>query len=336
MRSLPFLLIALTILIFLGFKATEHPHGEDFKISCGTCHSPQGWKLDKSIYSYKHDEVFELTGSHAELSCKQCHQSLVFKDVDNQCFECHSDMHENTVGSDCERCHNTSSWLVTNITELHQDSRFPLLGIHRQTDCQQCHTGSNFLRFEPLSTDCYNCHQADYVQTTTPSHLASGFSQECSDCHTVFTASWTGSFNHHFFPLQQAHDLPECTDCHEDLNYSGLQPDCLSCHEDVYLATTDPNHVQASFGEDCLMCHTLAPDWKPTHFDHDGQYFPIYSGKHQGEWTSCKDCHTTGSFESFHCLDCHEHNKADMDSEHGGVFGYKYDTNRCIICHPNA
>ena len=43
---------------------------------------------------------------------------------------------------------------------------------------------------------------------------------------------------------------------------------------------------------------------------HDA-YFPIYSGKHKGEWNDCVDCHIQSSnYKIFSCINCHEHNNA--------------------------
>lgn len=336
MRGLSFILIALLLLLGAGISQTEHPHGGDFNMNCGICHSPQGWKLDLAVYSYDHDSVYELKGSHAELTCGQCHSSLIFKDVDNQCFQCHQDVHQQSLGMNCERCHTNQTWLITGITNIHQDSRFPLLGAHRLADCEQCHINSNPFVFEPLSVECYACHQPEYAQTSQPNHLVSGFSEDCSECHTVFTPNWEGSFNHHFFPLDQAHHLPECTDCHNPTDYTGLQSECISCHELDYNLATEPNHVQAEFGTDCAMCHSLNPGWRPSIFDHDSDEFPIFSGHHDGEWNSCSDCHTNGDYHSVNCLECHEHNQDETDRRHDGVLFYKYDSDRCLFCHPNA
>lgn len=311
------------------------PHGSDFEVSCSKCHSPSGWHFDRSVYSYDHDAVFELAGTHKNLDCRQCHTSLVFKDAPSQCFQCHSDVHQNTLGLSCDACHSSQSWLVSNITEIHQNSRFPLMGAHAQADCQQCHKGSNPLIFEPLSTDCFACHQAEYHATTQPAHAQAGFSTDCSSCHTVFSMTWEGSFNHHFFPLIQGHAIAECNTCHQQSNYSGLDPTCYACHQQDFLATNDPNHQASGFSTSCTDCHDLSPGW-PSNFDHDNRYFPIYSGKHAGEWNLCTDCHTTGNMQSFSCIDCHEHNRADMDDVHRGENGYAYESSRCLDCHPNG
>jgi uncharacterized paraquat-inducible protein A len=85
------------------------------------------------------------------------------------------------------------------------------------------------------------------------------------------------------------------------------------------------------------MCHT-AVTWSGATFDHDGPYFPIYSGKHRGEWDTCSDCHTIpADYAEFTCIACHEHsNQQEVNSDHQGVSGYHYDAHSCYTCHPDG
>jgi hypothetical protein len=112
----------------------------------------------------------------------------------------------------------------------------------------------------------------------------------------------------------------------------------VTCHQDDYNNTNNPNHQAAQFPTDCVVCHTTNPGWTPATFDHDSQYFPIYSGKHKDEWNDCIECHTnSGNFSMFSCIDCHEHsNKNKVDKDHKDVNGYSYDSNACFTCHPNG
>jgi hypothetical protein len=69
--------------------------------------------------------------------------------------------------------------------------------------------------------------------------------------------------------------------------------------------------------------------------NHDAQFFPIYSGRHQNRWTRCSDCHSQPSnFTVFSCLGCH--GQTETASHHGGVSGYLYDSNACLSCHPRG
>jgi hypothetical protein len=339
MRILSLLIICSSIL-FIAYRRGDNPHGKDFKISCDKCHSSKGWFLDKEIYSFNHNTTrLPLKGSHADVTCRKCHQSLVFSEAKTQCSDCHNDVHQATVGLDCERCHTPVSWLVNNITEIHQMSRFPLVGAHRMADCIDCHKSENFVRFDVIGVNCVDCHRQDYQATTNPDHVTAGFSEDCSGCHPVNAMQWAGAgFNHSFFPLAQGHSNLKCTECHKTGNYADANPDCISCHQQDYNSAANPNHTTSGFPTNCTVCHTLSPGWQPASFtQHDSQYFPIYSGKHKGTWNSCTECHPVASnFASFTCISCHEHNKSEMDNKHSGETGYSYNSAACYQCHPTG
>jgi hypothetical protein len=104
-----------------------------------------------------------------------------------------------------------------------------------------------------------------------------------------------------------------------------------------YQGTTDPDHETAGFPLTCEDCHTTST-WLGATFDHDNQYFPIYSGKHQGEWNDCSDCHYNPSdYSSFSCILCHEHSdQSQVDNDHSEVNGYVYNGQSCYECHPDG
>ena len=99
-------------------------------------------------------------------------------------------------------------------------------------------------------------------------------------------------------------------------------------------STTNPNHVTANFPTDCASCHNENA-WVPSSFDHDGLYFPIYSGEHEGEWNACTDCHTNpNNYAVFTCITCHTN--PQTNNEHNGVGGYSYNSPACLACHPQG
>jgi hypothetical protein len=336
MRILSFLIL----LVFLWFaKRQTSPHGADFKISCGNCHSTKGWQIDKEIYSFDHGKTsLPLVGQHTEVNCRQCHPTLVFSEAKTECNECHTDVHQATTGLDCGRCHTPVSWLVNNITEIHQMSRFPLLGAHRTADCSDCHKSETLVRFDVPGVNCIDCHRENYMSTTNPNHLTSGFSEDCSTCHPVNSFSWTGAgFNHNFFPLSQGHSGISCSTCHKTSNYADANPECYGCHQQDYASAKDPDHIALNFPLTCQSCHDLTPGWKPASFKQHDASFPIFSGTHNGTWNSCTECHPNASnYSSFTCLSCHEHNKSDMDNAHREEGGYSYDSAACLHCHPDG
>ncbi|MCX6246063.1 MAG: hypothetical protein NTU98_15320 [Bacteroidetes bacterium] len=307
MRKLSFIILPALAIAFLSVAMTDpNPHGKDFKISCNVCHSSKGWMLDKEIYSFDHGKTaFSLTGQHLQLNCRSCHPTLVFTDAKTACIDCHTDMHYQTVGPDCIRCHTTQSWIVNNITELHERSRFPLLGAHRSTDCSLCHPSSSLLRFEPQGIQCYDCHQNNYMAAKNPDHVAAGISKDCIQCHSINSITWNSSnTDHSFFPLTQGHANLNCTQCHTSGTFGAIPNQCVNCHIDNYTSTTNPNHVAAGFPNTCADCHNTNPGWKPATFDHTS--FPLTLGHAIND---CNKCHN-GNYATTPntCVGCHQAN----------------------------
>jgi hypothetical protein len=334
----------LSLLIFLVLNVhvvigAKNPHGPQFKIDCNQCHNPKsGWKVHVSEITYDHNSSsFELEGRHKKTDCRKCHIDLTFKIPNSSCVSCHSDVHQMTVGNDCARCHTADNWLINDVSQLHEQNGFPLEGRHNTVSCIECHKSSNMLMFNRMGSECLDCHMPDYYAAQNPNHVNSGFSVDCRQCHEPFSTSWTGDFGHDFFPLEKGHGNLECLMCHVDNNFTNVSPECVSCHQNDFNQTTNPNHQVLGFPTDCKLCHTTDIGWSPATFnDHDGLYFPIYSGKHQGTWSSCTECHTNSSnFSIFNCLGCHN-DSGDLAGEHQDVSGYQYNSNACYTCHPDG
>lgn len=347
MRRLSYLIVCF--LFSVNLPAQKSPHGNSFRANCDDCHTTNNWKVDIKTLVFDHDVTkFPLVGQHKDVSCMSCHKSLEFGNTLKECSSCHIDIHEQTVGNNCQRCHTPNSWIVTNITQLHQQSRFPLIGPHTTADCRDCHTNfaspalptTSLLRFDPMGIDCYDCHKNNYLMSTKPNHVKSNYSTNCTECHNINAFSWTGAgINHNFFPLEGGHAINDCKTCHTSGIFEKIPPECASCHQSDYTTTTKPNHTTLGFNTNCKDCHSLNPGWKPANYrDHDSRSFPIYSGKHEGEWENCSDCHTNpGNYTIFSCIDCHEHsNKSRVDNKHDDVNGYEYSSTACYTCHPTG
>ena len=95
--------------------------------------------------------------------------------------------------------------------------------------------------------------------------------------------------------------------------------------------------VQPILKANCVQCHDEERWEDAIYTEHDALYFPIFSGPHQGRWSSCAECHEVPSdFGVFTCLTCHEHNQADMDDKHSEEQDYRYESAACLDCHPSG
>lgn len=227
---------------------------------------------------------------------------------------------------DCKACHHNEGWDVkrTDIKFDHSETDFILEGRHESVDCKSCHIS---LVFSEVKTDCFSCHEDVHNMSV---------GNDCMRCHT--SQNWLVDYipelhEENGFPLIGAHNMLACADCHKsetNLRWDRLGNECSVCHMDDY-QTAVPSHQ--SFSTDCNTCHDLASvEWDYAHFG-----FPIYTGSHSGEWNDCLDCHLNApNFQSFSCINCHEHNKEEMDDEHDDEKGYVYDSNACLACHPDG
>jgi nitrate/TMAO reductase-like tetraheme cytochrome c subunit len=305
-----------------------------FGTTCNNCHTTSNWDAN-----YDHSLTgFPLTGAHLNRNCSECHTGGLYSNQSSACFACHETQFNNADNPDhtgypttCGQCHSTISW--DGATFDHSTTDFPLTGAHVSLACASCHVGGQYTE---TSTDCYACHSDDYDNTDDPDHAAMGFPQNCEACHN--TTTWDDAdFDHSTsgFPLTGAHVNASCADCHIGGQYSGTPADCYFCHESNYDNANSPNH-SAGYPLACDDCHTTS-NWNSS-FNHDSQYFPIYSGEHRGEWDLCIECHiVSGNFTVFSCIDCHEHsNQNEVNSDHNGVGGYSYTPTSCYNCHEDG
>ncbi len=351
------LVIFLTIAVKL---IAQNPHGEGLKMDCKACHTSDSWEIPMDNWKFEEDPelqisqvtgwvmgwdtlqfnhqktAFPLEGQHKGVDCRACHESLVFAPTSVECISCHTDVHQQTVGADCARCHTAENWLVDNITELHQENGFPLLGMHAEAACTDCHQSETGLQFLRIGNECINCHLDEFHATTNPNHSEVGFSTDCIDCHTIEGFDWsTNSINHDFFPLTKGHEIDDCIACHIDRNFINTPTDCIACHETAFIEAQNPNHQAADFSTDCVACHTTDVGWQPAEFQDHDNLFPIYSGAHQGTWEQCIDCHNTPSdYSQFTCTNCHVN--PETDEQHAAVTGYTYENSACLACHPTG
>jgi hypothetical protein len=333
---------------FAGTPATcaschSDVHRGELGPDCARCHTPRSF-VDRSAVVRLHQVGrFALAGAHLAADCTSCHPAtgqghLQFRGQPTDCFSCHRQQYQSArdpdhqaggFSTECRDCHAVGVW--TSARFNHDAVGFNLTGAHRAVACNQCHVG---FRFTGTAANCVGCHQVDFDQAAAPNHVQSGFPTDCTTCHT--TVSWQGSYDHSrtSFPLTGAHKAAGCLDCHADGSYRGKATTCVSCHQAAYDQTTNPNHRSAGFPVECAACHRTT-GWDGAAFDHDGRFFPIYSGRHRQAWTTCADCHTNpASFAEFTCITCHT--RSSTDGHHREVRSYQYVSTECLRCHPRG
>lgn len=318
-------------------------HQQTLGNDCARCHNSTHWLVD-NITELHQENGFPLTGVHKAISCEACHISasaLQFNRLGNDCINCHltdynaasePNHQQGAFSTDCLECHNVfdPGWSTDKINHAF----FPLTQGHEITDCAKCHIGGDFSN---TPTNCVACHQQDFETATNPNHDALNLPLDCATCHTTAPGWEPASFPIHnnYYPLNGAHLTlaNDCAACHNG-DYTNTPNTCSGCHTPDYNATTQPDHAAAQFSTDCAACHSETA-WAPATFNHDGQFFPIYSGKHNGEWTTCGDCHTNPSnYAEFSCINCHTNPQTDTD--HQGIGGYSYNSQACFACHPTG
>jgi hypothetical protein len=302
---------------------------------CEQCHTTNTW----TAVRWEHGAMtgMPLGVAHRQLSCRSCHANDAFRTAQATCFSCHQEEYQATrtpshvlagFPTACDTCHRPGDATFTQARFDH-NTAFPLVGAHVQQTCVSCHRG-NVFRGTPR--ECVGCHRADYERTTAPSHVVAGFATACESCHRPADGTWRTGFNHNaVFALVGTHAQRTCASCHLNNTYRGTPRDCAGCHRSAYDRTTSPNHAAAGFPTSCESCHRASDaTWQQGTFSHR---FPITSGPHR---TSCSTCHQGGSFPTFTCLTCHEHDRARMDDKHKERPGYRYDSLACYGCHPNG
>jgi thioredoxin reductase/Pyruvate/2-oxoacid:ferredoxin oxidoreductase delta subunit len=315
-------------------------HRGELGLACSSCHETRRWDVRSELFQGHSKTLFPLFAAHARVDCEACHGGQPpeqFAATPTDCFACHeADFRAATVPShtgfttDCRQCHSglADGWTAPGFQHT---ASFPLAGAHVGLSCADCHRSGT-----QATADCASCHLDDYQRTRDPNHAASRFPTTCQLCHS--TSGWEpAAFDHAVgrFPLTGAHRSVDCASCHRG-TYTGTPRDCVSCHREDYDSTDDPNHRSAGFPTTCQNCHSTN-GWDGADFDHDGQFFPIYSGAHRGRWASCSTCHVAANnFRVFECTVCHEHSRNEMDGEHDDVSNYRYESGACYACHPDG
>jgi hypothetical protein len=151
------------------------------------------------------------------------------------------------LGKKCEQCHTATRWTEVNFD--HDQSKYPLVGLHVVVTCGQCHTTQ---RFNDAPKECSGCHAKDDVHN-------GGLGKQCAECHNP--NGWKmwdfDHATHTRFPLLGAHAKIGCADCHiRPQNVVKPSMICGTCHSG--------NDVHAGrFGKECQQCHNTTTFSRP-------------------------------------------------------------------------
>lgn len=257
--------LSYILLLFLSCNLfAQSPHGKLLKNDCADCHSSERWIPLRLEMKFDHQSTeFSLIGQHTTVPCQSCHKSLVFSNVDQNCNACHFDVHNSTISFVCEKCHTPETWLVSDVRALHQNSRFPLVGMHSVLPCEECHKNFDKYQFDIIGVKCFDCHASQYYAASNPNHTASGFNTQCETCHNLAN-DW--SFYHDgLFPINSG-------------SHNGKWKVCGDCH------TSEPNYLIFS----CLNCHEHSQSRMDS--KHNGKVSGYVYESH-----ACYSCHPQGS-----------------------------------------
>ena len=221
----------------------DDEHDGHYGPECESCHTNSAW--EDSTFDHARSSDFSLNGSHATITCVDCHVEPVFDAAPgNECSSCHreDDVHEGTLGEQCANCHDESEWLTVPFFD-HDLSSFPLLGEHDNIECTDCHESRVFT---DTDAECVGCHLED------DSHDGV-FDTNCGACHNpVAWDLWL--FDHNVqtnFEIDGAHVDVACDSCHRSSLASMRKTGdrCADCHR------SDDVH-DGEFGPDCERCHS--------------------------------------------------------------------------------
>jgi hypothetical protein len=165
-----------------------------------------------------------------------------FRFASSECSDCHTDPHAGTatVGTErpgCDSCHRVTQW-----SEDHDRTAFPLDTAHGELECRSCHGlpepwVEGRVLFADLRTECASCHRDPHAGQFAPA----GGAADCLSCHQGDTWSPAARFDHDrdaSYRLEGAHARVPCAGCHrseqvdgeEVIRYKPLAQRCVDCH----------------------------------------------------------------------------------------------------------
>lgn len=303
----------------------EDAHKGRMVLACADCHGQTSFD---QLESKGHDRHLPLTGGHADVGCRKCHEDDTPRALESlgaggrrppnrECADCHESPHRDSLvegaallanlsaARSCGVCHEADHETfqderLTVTPAQHAQVGFPLGEPHAEVACDDCHAPSqpDFAARHPGRSpdDCRVCHGDPHEGQFAQGPFADA---GCIGCHerVRFEPHAFGIEQHEraALPLTGRHAETDCGECHvvpaegAPRRFRGTPSTCVECHEDAHDDFFAVRDQNA--GEDCARCHgTEAFAALPEHsFDHGRDTgFPIEGAHAQ---TQCESCH---------------------------------------------
>jgi hypothetical protein len=242
------------------------PHGGEFRTApyenrCELCHTQESFRPSTFDLSRHAKTKFGLVNAHSAVLCTDCHKPMPnvnntnaahihggappaarqYHFADQTCTGCHMDPH--STKQTCDTCHNTRNWREVRSFD-HAATKFPLEGAHQNATCIGCHKPATSAAknikttadFSHTPKQCFECHEDIHGGQ----FMEPGSEKDCSSCHSI--SKWSsGTFDHNktSFPLDGAHSMVRCAQCHQKQKeidgrvvniYRGTPKNCEGCH----------------------------------------------------------------------------------------------------------
>ena len=223
-----------------GCHLTVDLHSGRFGTVCADCHEQDKWAV--AAFDHEKRAKIALRGAHAKVDCHGCHTGVLKQQkMPKDCVGCHGvdDVHKGSMGRDCQSCHKETGWR-DEVKFDHDLSKFPLVGLHVDVPCEECHASR---AYRDAPDQCFACHKAKDVHKGK-------LKEDCGSCHNPNGWDfWQFDHSTTHFALTGAHSRLGCRDCHRKPDHDlSLPGECASCHR------ADDIH-DGQFGRDCGRCH---------------------------------------------------------------------------------
>jgi len=344
---------------FLGLKQEctschADVHKGAMHVACVACHGQTRWD---ALASAGHERFLPLTGGHAGVECRKCHEKGGERALENQgaasrklaprtCEECHASPHQpafvaGLAAGQCVSCHAPEQTsfrdpaLAQLSPEQHARSGFVLSAPHDKQACAQCHDPKleTFAeRYPGRGQDaCAACHTDVHKGQFGSGPFARGGCLECHERerwtpHTFDAAKHARAA----LPLEGAHEKLACDKCHVRLvddgprRFRGTPDTCSACHDDAhagYFGMRTAGQPLVAHG-DCARCHGVASFAETPNFDHALWTGFAVAGAHAQE--ACSACHVARPAPD------EKKRSFGTVEEHFGRF------QGCVTCHADA